>query len=501
MTVPVFQEIFRSPIKDFKHHLLQEDNGRIIFSGKYGIGKTRFLEHFFDQKNQQEILGKDTFIVYRLSPVNYSIAATEDILDYIKYDIIYEFLKKGYQFDKKAIHYLQSLPSFLKKHFIDVIKALVYMIPEVGKEAVESFEKLMAIKDAFIEHVKDENKSYGDQLADFLDQIEKRPGSPYVNDIITKIIQQIVNRNDRSSILIIDDLDRLDPEHIFRIFNVFSAHFGNIHDDGISNKFGFQKIILVCDFNNIRALFHYRYGPEADFLGYIDKFYSTEIYHFDNRTAILSIVEKVFSSLHLDVSDQEQGFARHKLFGDKLFYEIITVLLEKGFLSLRSILKIWQKPFDGFYKEVVFSQKVTPIRGYSIPIVMQLELLVDTVGDWVQLEKAFQTFEQTGLPVKGFDTAFSYLIAFLTYAEHDYFHSKVESPYYVDWRGLHLAVKFTTRENEFGKLAVFNRIDGDPGEEPQIVDDDPFDLLATPQRFWLAMRDAVNLLRQIRFIK
>jgi KAP family P-loop domain len=500
MTSPVFQQIFQYPIEDFKQHLLLEGNGRIIFSGKYGIGKTRFLEHFFQEENQKKVLGKETVIAYRLSPVNYSIAATEDILDYLKYDIIYEFLRKDYQFDEVATNYLQSLPPFLKKHFLDVMKALVYMIPEVGKEAVESFDKLMGIKDAFVEQVKDDAVSDGDRLADFMEQVENRPRSPYVKDIITRIIQKVVNRDDPASILIIDDLDRLDPEHIFRILNIFSAHFGDIDDDSAGNKFGFEKVILVCDFNNIRTLFHHRYGAEADFLGYIDKFYSTEIYHFDNREAIRSILKKVFSTLVFGANEQEQGWVLSKIFDGNLFYEIITLLLEKGFLSLRSILKMWQKPFDAFYKEISFSQKVAPIKGYSIPIAMQIKLLVDTVGDSVQLQKAFRAFEEVRFQVKGFDTAFANLIAFLTYAESDYFHSKAKSPYYVNWRGMHLAVDFTTIDNEFGKVAVFFRIDGEPPEDPQIVDD-PFDPVATPERFWQAMQDALDLLRQVRFIK
>ena len=41
---------------------------------------------------------------------------------------------------------------------------------------------------------------------------------------------------------------------------------------GIKNKFGFDKIIVVCDYNNIQSLFHCRYGHDADFSGYIDKF-------------------------------------------------------------------------------------------------------------------------------------------------------------------------------------------------------------------------------------
>ncbi|HLX65912.1 MAG TPA: P-loop NTPase fold protein, partial [Puia sp.] len=447
----------------------------------------------------KKILGKDNFIVYRLSPLNYSIAATQDIIDYIKYDILLEFLHKGYVFEESDVDYLKSLPAFLKKNLLEVIKSLVHMIPEVGKDVIESFEKLNGLKDSFLLQMEEDAKSDGDLLAEFMEKMEKRPGNPYVTDIVTRIIQHVVNREDRTSILIIDDLDRLDPEHIFRILNVFSTHFGDQTSDGNINKYGFQKVILVCDFNNIRTLFHHRYGPEADFLGYIDKFYSTEVFHFDNKPAIISIIEKVFSSLYFTVSDQEQHYAQQHLLGDRILYEIVTLLIEKGFLSLRNVLKLWRKTSDVIYKEVSFSKELSSIKGYQIPIVMQLKLLVDLVGDYVQLEKAFLQFEKAEIALKGFETAFGFLVVLLSYQEHEYLTSRMPSPFYVDWNGLNLAVNFTTNGSYFGKIEIAHRIDGEGGDPPEVVDD-PENPAATPARFWAAMRDALALLRQIRFI-
>ncbi len=79
-------------------------------------------------------------------------------------------------------------------------------------------------------------------------------------------------------ILVIDDLDRIDPEHIFRILNIFSAH-----DKLGENKFGFIKVILVCDINNIKHIYHHFYGKNVDFFGYINKFYSSEVYEYSNK--------------------------------------------------------------------------------------------------------------------------------------------------------------------------------------------------------------------------
>jgi hypothetical protein len=137
--------------------------------------------------------------------------------------------------------------------------------------------------------------------------LELKEGTIYENDIVTKSISTSIeklkreninteevdeNAKEKEVILIIDDLDRLDPEHVFRLFNVFASHFDNYEKDGKKNKFGFDKVLFVCDIKNIRNIFHHKYGSDVDFNGYIDKFYSSEIYHFDNRKAIVSILKK-----------------------------------------------------------------------------------------------------------------------------------------------------------------------------------------------------------------
>lgn len=85
-------------------------------------------------------------------------------------------------------------------------------------------------------------------------------------------------------------MDRIDPEHIFRILNVFSAHFNIRNED--SNKFGFDKVIFVCDIENIRNIFFAKYGSNTDFNGYINKFFSSHIYHFENKTEIKETIGK-----------------------------------------------------------------------------------------------------------------------------------------------------------------------------------------------------------------
>ena len=107
-----YQEVFEYPIKEFKAHLENALNERILFSGKYGIGKTRFLDDFFKTENQVEIFGEDLFEVYKICPINYSIASNEDILKYIKYDLIIELLKKKKENEEIELGFLNTLPDF-----------------------------------------------------------------------------------------------------------------------------------------------------------------------------------------------------------------------------------------------------------------------------------------------------------------------------------------------------------------------------------------------------
>ena len=224
----IFREIFQYPRQEFKSHLESVDNERIIFSGKYGSGKTKFLEDFFEAENQQSLFGKKKYDVYRLFPTNYSIASNQDILRYIKYDIIIEMLKNGIQFEEVEKTVLESLPEYVKENWLKVIAALVYMIPKLGKEIIDSFKKIEKLKEEYLNYHKKINESSGDKLSAFLQGIENNEGSLYESDITTSIIVQSIEKNkaaQKESILIIDDVDRLNPEHVFRVLNIFASHF------------------------------------------------------------------------------------------------------------------------------------------------------------------------------------------------------------------------------------------------------------------------------------
>jgi len=72
----------------FKKHINIVNNDRIFFSGKFGTGKTTFLNDFFKEHT-------DEYDCYHLFPVNYQINKNEDIVELLKYDILVEILKRS----------------------------------------------------------------------------------------------------------------------------------------------------------------------------------------------------------------------------------------------------------------------------------------------------------------------------------------------------------------------------------------------------------------------
>jgi hypothetical protein len=120
----------------------------------------------------------------------------------------------------------------------------------------------------------------------------------------------------------------MDPEHIFRILNVFAAHFDSFSIDNSSNKFNFSKIVLVGDIRNLEKIYRHKFGEETDFEGYIDKFFSKDVFYFHNKLGIISFIESYFSN-------HEKG---------SHWIQVINILLldlvVEKMVSLRSVLRI-----------------------------------------------------------------------------------------------------------------------------------------------------------------
>lgn len=256
----------------FRKHLEVETNTRILFSGRFGIGKTYFLKKFFEEH-------KGYFCIH-LHLASYQIATNEKITDYIKTDVMISILEKS---DKRDDSTFLSNPGLskwrlcnkaLKQKWYEIALSVGATAPVVGKYIA------------------------------CIDTVVKKYGS-----VTEDSIKEELNKQDGKKVLLIDDLDRMDPEHIFRILNVFSSFVGEEDVETESDRLGFDTVICVCDIDNLRRIFSHRYGEKTDFNGYLDKYYSNNIYRYDTSETIYLIrqqIDKIISSFNIDEAVKKQ---------------------------------------------------------------------------------------------------------------------------------------------------------------------------------------------------
>jgi hypothetical protein len=310
-----------APFQEFKAHFEESNNAKILFSAPFGQGKTTFLKEFF--KNE-----KKRYEVFHLFPVNYAVATNEDIFRLIKTEILVKLLQNdSIEFQKEKFKYLETLPHFAVKNAHKILAPFLKAIPVVGESAFGIYEKLEEMTQSyFVEHdklQKDDRKT----AEEFIQKAYEDEGSIFEDNFYSQLIRQLIQQikdSDKETVLIIDDTDRMDPDHIFRILNVFAAHFDTPeYSESDSNKFGFNKIIIVCDYDNLHRIFCHRFGPSADFAGYIDKFFSNHIFRYNNAEAI-----KGYINLFAEGLSDNQRFAF-----------LMNELIQTNSISLRELIK------------------------------------------------------------------------------------------------------------------------------------------------------------------
>lgn len=273
----------------FYDHLSNHD--RTILSAKFGDGKSYFLQKFMADEKV-----KENYVFLTLYPVNYQVEENRDVFELIKYDLLIQmFVQKIMEPDFKMskVHAwgwcLQLHAPTLVEGLLPIFSSLC--LDEASAKMMAAF--LMARKTVgkikkkageLMEPVRDK------QIENFIKEIAKNPVSG--QDVVTEIIQQGIaaykkEHPDKKIVLIIEDMDRMDPAHLFRILNVFSAHidynyrFGvNSNQPFVGNKFGLDKVVFVMSYENTEHIFHHLYGEGADFNGYISKFCSSNIFAY-----------------------------------------------------------------------------------------------------------------------------------------------------------------------------------------------------------------------------
>ena len=343
-----------TPRTDFEKFLDNRDNERIFFSGQFGIGKTFFLQKFFEQHTGE-------YDVYHLFPVNYQISSNENIVEFLKYDILVELLKKYPRaFEKQTIKGIKANAKIFAALFKDTGfgKHLLKSVFDIGISALslspdpifQAISKLDRPMGDLVELYKGYNEFKQEYLSGdgaIVDKYLKTTESDYdrvATDHIECLIRKKIKttKKNKRSVLILDDFDRIDPEHIFRILNVLSAHL-----ESDKNKFGFDHIIIVGDIENLQSIFHHKYGANTKFWGYFDKFFTIQPYHFDNEQAIAERIPYLMELIKYEDKDLENAMVYQGLI-PVLLQDFLTQALSVKAINLRQL----RKPIDYLFLEM-----------------------------------------------------------------------------------------------------------------------------------------------------
>jgi hypothetical protein len=333
----------------FLQHLSIPDNHRILFSAPFGQGKTTYLNEFFESNCKH-------YNTIKLFPVNYSVSSNEDVFELIKFDVLIQLVGKYSEFlalKKEDYSLMFSSQKFIRERLklTSFLPPFLGLFGQIGK-SVGKFIKVMkdTIDDfeAFNEELKiDERKD----INAFLASVESKTGTAYEMDDVSALIAELIHRlttdTKKESVLIIDDLDRLDPDHIFRLFNVFSAHLEEVELSSRHNKFGFDKVIFVCDIENIRRIYRHKYGAQVDFKGYLDKFYSYMPFEFDNRKNLIEKLDEILRSMkfHENTTSSELFYNYISTASYPKDFKMVVIWLlrslsNSGLLNLRTLMSL-----------------------------------------------------------------------------------------------------------------------------------------------------------------
>ena len=220
---------------------------------------------------------------------------------------------------------------------MESFKTSVSLIPKLGRP----LKDVIGLIENFLKFKKDLEAGDQSTIDTFLNEIKKKRISE--TDPLSELLKQKIKKQKKKkqSVLILDDLERVDPEHIFRIINIFFAHFDSQNKE-ISNKFSFDKIILVADVQNIKSIFHYKYGEDTDFNGYFDKFFSFEVFQFKNEEIITKIIDQIISNFQIEDTEYLKGALGEMGYARLFLEDILKKSLEltgKEKLNLRQLLK------------------------------------------------------------------------------------------------------------------------------------------------------------------
>lgn len=403
MEISISNEINR-----FKDFLGKEGNVNILFSGAFGIGKSYFLNQYFNNEKT-----KEKYINIYLTPVNYSIANNEDIFEYIKVDILMQLLETiPINFEKQEVSFSNSVYFYAIYNPVDFWSKIISSAEKIAFKT-DITDRIFALKKNIDAFKKNNSTDQESEVTSFFKSIGITRGTIFEDDAISQIIRSIIisaksdGKNQKKIILTIDDLDRIDPEHIFRILNILSAH--NDFCGTKEHKFGFDKTILVCDIDNIRNIYSTKYGINVDFNGYIDKFYSKEVYHFNNTIEIIKAIAHILSTTK---SDQEVGLNNNNYYSHITCCSILSAFVKNRSVNVRTLLKYINKDFKGD-RLVYIGRRRTPV--YMFPNLVIFDFIRTMFSTIKDMESAINKLNKSNFSIEESEYILRIFIALADY--------------------------------------------------------------------------------------
>ena len=388
------------PKSDFSHFLDIDSNKRIFFSGKFGIGKTFFLQKFFEEH-------QDKYDTYHLFPVRYQITSNENIIELLKYDIMVELLKKypdAFQSSeiKGVSGWVALFSSFFKEKAS--INSFLQSVIKTGENTLSlspdpffqllsklgrPLKDLLGIDKEFQEFKKEYIEGDKKVVDKFLKGIEQNAdtiATDYLSHLLRVKIEE--SKGGKKSVLILDDFDRIDPEHIFRILNILSAHMEGDEE----NKFGFDHIVIVGDIRNLQSIFHHKYGIQTEFWGYFDKFFTVRPHIFNNDKAIAESIPRLLQLIKHEDPGLKDAIGKNGVLKG-LLAEVLGRAFTIGALSVRQLYKPINHSFSEVRNGVFQKDHFSDQRNQSMDI--GIKLLIALYGDKVSLLNILKKIRDT----------------------------------------------------------------------------------------------------------
>ena len=349
-------------LQDFKMYL--EICKRTIFSAKFGDGKTYFLNKF---KNTYT----NDYYFITLYPINYSISENQNIFEFIKRDILLQLANDGKlnPIDFEGI----ANSIFTLENLKEVISFLISSMPQ-GEILNKILEKSLIF-------AKLCNKKYR-SVRKYKSLFALQKGGLYEHDSYTELIIETlkyIKNSGYKTVLIIEDLDRIDPAHFFRILNVLGAHIDENQD---TNKFGFDNIITVFDYRTAEHIFKHFYGEKANYKGYINKFIDVSPFSYSIKSLAYQYFFDYFIAYECKIIAYDKTRIHWPNTENTTFSKIYDRLKDSSIRDLLNIIKSAQNIPN---KELTWGGNTIILNSPLIRFIQTLKLIGYLENDIINL--------------------------------------------------------------------------------------------------------------------